>query len=688
MPDVFISLEDAAAFEGISYTGMVSRIKRSPEQYTTKTRAREGGGKDQVMVSAASLSAKGKKAYRAAEKVDGSGVLVERRTETRPWYVDADLNQYLEEHEAEFREAFQLAAQVQAFMDYTGRDKTGRAEQTARDLGVSLNTLYRYTRGLLEATAWALRLEKEDGQGRDYFRALALCRKPKEGGTFPSLTPEQKAVIENIWFDKHFANNQGTIELLYDTFREEAKRRGWPGYPSYRTVTRYVRYLMDLPGAASAHFLAANGVREWKNKKQVKGKRDATTLEVMEYVVADAHTFDVWVSYTAPNGKVKAIRPVLVSWLDMRSRRFLGNILCEHSDTQIVKESFVKMVYEAGVVPKHVHMDNGKDFANRETLGQDRNLRGMDAELMDAEFKGFYLAMGAEDWSRSLPFQPWDKPIERGFNTFCLRYSRKFASYTGTLTASKTASKRKKDIQGMLQRGELLTMEEFMAVLEDWLANDYDQREHRGIKEGGDQWATPGEVWANAPRRDKAAPPREYAAMLLMKPATARVTSQGITKFKTLYTAPELGLYVDKTVGVRWDVDDVRQLYVYDPATGRKICEAYSAELLQFGDRVSQAALDELFRRKNHNLRAAREFVEDMTTPYEQRLDPSVPAAVGKIDLTIRAHRAPKVVSLPVDKEFRGEMEHNRARKRTGSGAEFLDRKADDALTRLRAMNG
>lgn len=684
MPDIFITLEEAASFEGVSYDTIQKRVKRNPEQYTMKTQAREGGGKEQVMVSVSSLSAKARKAQRAAARGLVRDTIIDGRTDARPWYIDADLNQFTSRHEAEFRAAFLLADQVQSFMSYTGPDKTGQAERTAQALGVSWPTLYRYTRGLLEANAWALRMEKEDGQSRDYFRALALCRKPKEGGTFPSLTPEQKAVIENIWFDKDFANNLGTMEMLFEDFQTEAERRSWPEYPSYKTVTRYVKHLMDRPGAASAHYLAANGLQEWTNKMQIKGKRDATTLEVMEYVVADAHTFDVWVSYTAPNGKVKAIRPVLVSWLDMKSRRFLGNILCEHSNTQIVKESFVKMVYEAGVVPKHVHMDNGKDFANRETLGQDRDLRGMDAALMDAEFKGFYLAMGAEDWSRSLPFQPWDKPIERGFNTFCLRYSRKFASYTGTLTTSKTAAKRKKPIQAMLERGELLTMEEFMDALEAWLASDYDQREHRGLKDSGEQWTTPGAVWANAARHDKAAPPREYAAMLLMKPDTARVTSQGINKFKTLYTAQELGLYKDKTVGVRWDVDDVRQLYVYDLNTGRKICEAYSAQYLQFGDRVSQAALDELFRRKNHNLKTVREIQADMTTPYEQRLDPSVPAAVGKLDLTIKAKRPAKVVTLPVDKEFRGEMEHGRARKKDGS--EFLDRKADAALTRLRAM--
>ena len=97
---------------------------------------------------------------------------------------------------------------------------------------------------------------------------------------------------------------------------------------------------------------------------QVKGKRYASTQEVMEYVVADGHTFDVWVEYTAPNGKKKAIRPVLVAWEEMRTRRILGPVLCEHSNTRVVKESFIKMCYEAGTVPKHVHMDNGTSPSN------------------------------------------------------------------------------------------------------------------------------------------------------------------------------------------------------------------------------------------------------------------------------------------------------------------------------------
>lgn len=335
MPDVFITLEEAAAFEGITYEAMKKRVQRSPKQHNVKSQAREGGGKDQVLISTSSLSAKARKAWRAAQKVEGSEVIIDKRAqEAVPWYVTADLNQYTEANKKRFYEAVELAARVQDFIDYDGPDRAGYAERYALGLGISPQSLYRYMKNVLEANAWALKLEKEDGKSRDYFRALALCRKPKETGTFPSLTDEQKAIIENIWFDKRFAANLGTIEMLYERFELEAERREWEEYPSIKTVARYIKFLMGQRGAESARFLAANGTREWKNKRMMKGKRDATSLQVMEYVVGDEHTFDFWVQWTAPNGKIKAVRPKLVAWLDIGiqkiGQRFVDSV--DHAD--------------------------------------------------------------------------------------------------------------------------------------------------------------------------------------------------------------------------------------------------------------------------------------------------------------------------------------------------------------------
>ena len=685
MSDIFITLEEAAAFEGIRYNTLVQRLKRNPQQYKTQAQAREGGGKDQILISVSSLSAKARKAYRAAQKVDGRDVIIDQRAKATPWYVEADLNHYIEGNKKRFYEAVELAARVQDFIDYTGPDRTGYAERHALGLGISPQTLYRYMQNVLEANAWALKLEKEDGQSREYFRALALCRKPKESGTFPSLTPEQKALIENIWFDKRFAANLGTMEMLFERFEEEAERRGWEEYPSLKTVSRYIKYIMDSRGAESARYLAANGTREWRNKMMLKGKRDATTLEVMELLVGDEHTFDLWVQYTAPNGKVKAVRPVLVAWMDMRSRDILGDVICVKANGDTLKESLVKVIYTAGV-PKRLLIDNGKDYTKEELTGQSRKKRNIEFDF-DAETVGFYQSIGIQGVDRALPYQAWVKAVERFFGTVCQRFSKWFESYTGTLTGSKTYAKRKKDIDGMLERGELMTMEEFYEAWKKWKNEKYRTRKHRGLSDAGEKWVTPGEMFEHGPRYMKAAPPREYAAMLLMKADTARVYNQGIHKFGTLYTDYELAFWKDKTVRIKWDIDDVSKLYVYAP-DGHKICEAVSAEVLGFGEKCSQVALEKLMRDQKRQYRDSVEALEDFTTPYEERLEQGRPSdAVGKLDLMIGHAPRERVIALPQDKEFRAETADRRKKKRSSAGDEFLGAKADSALSRIRAVN-
>lgn len=687
MPDVFIGLKEAAEFEGVKYNTLVQRIKRSPNQYKTRTQPQENGGREQVLVSVDSLTAKGRKAWRAAQKIDGRDVVIEKRTESAPWYVGVDLNHYTEQHKKAFYEAVELAARVQDFIDYDGPDRTAYAERYALGLGVSLPTLYRYVDNILKANAWALKMEKEDGQSRDYFRALSLCRKPKVTATFPSLTDEQKALIENIWFDRRFAANLGTIEMLYEKFEEVAEGRGWESYPSIKTVARYIKHLMDKPGAESARYLAANGVREWKNKKMLKGRRDATSLKVMEYVVGDEHTFDFWVQWVAPNGKVKAVRPKLVAWMDMRSRAIVGDVACVNANGDTLKESLVKMLYShPGGVPHILHVDNGKDYTKKELTGQSRKKRNIDFAF-DAETVGFYQSIGIEEVGRSLPYQPWDKPIERFFSTVCSKFSKWFESYTGTLTGSKTYAKRQKDVDGMLERGELLTMEEFFEAWTKWKNEKYHTREHRGLKDAGEKWITPISLFENGERYEKAAPPREYVAMLLMKADTARVYNYGITKFGVTYADSELGKYIGQHVGIKWDIDDVTKLYVYDKE-GRKICEAVAPELLAFGPHCSQATLEAHMKAQKQQLKNVREALEDFTTPYELRVEQGRPSdAVGKLDLTIKAERSPKVIALPNDKEYRAEAAASRKAGKKASGDEFLGKKADDALARLRAMN-
>lgn len=95
MPEDYVNLEEAAAFEGISYNTLKKRVQRNPRAYKTQQTASAKNGKPQVLVAVSSLSPKGRRAWRATRKVDGGEVIMEKRTDAAPWYVDADLNHYI-----------------------------------------------------------------------------------------------------------------------------------------------------------------------------------------------------------------------------------------------------------------------------------------------------------------------------------------------------------------------------------------------------------------------------------------------------------------------------------------------------------------------------------------------------------------------------------------------------------------
>lgn len=300
MPDVFITMKEAAEFEGVKYGTFAQRIARNPKQYKTRTQPQENGGKEQVLVSVDSPHSQGPEGVAGGTEDRREGCRHREANRVRALVCGRrpqPLHRAAQEGVLRGRRAGGEGARLHRLRR---PDRTAYAERYALGLGVSLPTLYRYVDNILKANAWALKMEKEDGQSRDYFRALSLCRKPKATATFPSLTDEQKALIQNIWFDRRFAANLGTIEMLYEKFEEVAEGRGWENYPSIKTVARYIKHLMDSRGGESARYLAANGSREWKNKKMLKGKRDATSLKVMEYVVGDEHTFDFWVQWGRP----------------------------------------------------------------------------------------------------------------------------------------------------------------------------------------------------------------------------------------------------------------------------------------------------------------------------------------------------------------------------------------------------
>ena len=687
MAETYIPLDDAASYEGIAYKGLTSRISRNAQSFKTKTEPSPSGGKDRVLIALSCLSKKARRAYKEAQQIQGEDVVIEEHTESDeiPWYVTVDLDGYIKKCSEHYYSAVQLSKGIQEFLNYADQDRTGFAADFANSLGMSQRTLYRHSQIYLEASAWALKLSKQDGKNYDYLKILALCRKPKETYTFPSLSAEVRAFIENLWFDQSFAQNKGTIDMVYTKLRQIASAKAWD-YSSYPTVARYVGYLMDVKRLKNAHYLAGHGDRAYKNTKLRKAAQDPKSVPVMGLVQGDVHTLDVWVKYVFPNGKVTAIKPNLVAWLDTRSRCIVGDLFCLTASAQVIKQSVINMVYnEIGGVPQWIKIDNGKEYTAETLTGRPRNER----VNLDSEVTGYYASIGIQDDFRSLPYEPWGKAmVERFFLTLINHFEKWVTSYTGTLTGSKTAGKVKKDIPGMLERGELMTMDELYKLWAKYRDEVYHTDVHRGLKKQGEPWHTPLEVFKNAEKYFKAVPPRSFTATLMMRSKDkVTVYNQGIKRFGYDYRATELDVYIGDYVSIKWDENDVTRLHVYDRITGNKICEAESQDLLQIAPRVPQKALELHKQAQSHQIKAEKERLKDLRTPLEERIGQHVdsPGEIAGFFFKNEGSTKSKVVALPQDKQYKEDTRNKKARPVVVEN-DYYQKRAEKALEKLKEL--
>lgn len=698
MAGAYVTLAEAAELECVQYNTMVKRLSRKQDDFEIKTEKSETGGRDVVLVAVSSLSKQARNAWKEREKLKSitegaaEGEAAGQETEV-PWYVDMDVDWYIENYKERYYKAVELGNVVRKFLQYDKKDKTRYAEELAREhLGKGQRTFYRYVDAYLEASAWADKLQKETGAGYEFLKVLCLCRKPKETGLFPSIKPEVRQAIKNIWFNEDFARNQGTREMLYEKLAAIANINKWEKIPSYQTVVRYINYLMQDEGMRNAWYLAARGEREYKNKVMVKGERNTKDLRVMQVVMGDEHTFDCWVAYTHPNGKVTAIKPHLVAWIDIRSRRILGDVMCKDANSDILKQSLLKLLYkDAGSVPQYIYIDNGKDYTAKDMTGYARNDRQR-MEFDDAT-KGFYKSIGIEDYHRALPYYAWTKgTIERFFGTVCSKFTKWFTSYTGTLTGSKTSAKVEKDIKGMLERGELFTLDEFYEKWTEWLHEVYEVRESETLKKQGEEYKTPLGCFENAEKYFKACPPKNYATMLMMKSERCFVRNVGIKMNGYTYRSDDLCDYINGYVDVKYDPHDMATIYVFKD--GKQVCEAQSQELLVFASEngVEQKALKEHIGMQKKQIKRDREKLHEANIPFTEINEQYVGfnETIGGISLMMggrKQDKAAKVIALPDDRTYQQGFRAGK-KEEDGGDSEYMSRQAENALRKLRAIGG
>lgn len=137
MAEVYVTLGEAAELERVKYNTMVKRVLRKQESFVTKTEKSENGGKDVVLVAVSSLSKQARNAWKEREKLKSFTEEFPDKKEDEqkpevPWYVNTDVDWYIENYKERYYKAVELGNVVRKFLQYDEGDRTKYAEELAQ----------------------------------------------------------------------------------------------------------------------------------------------------------------------------------------------------------------------------------------------------------------------------------------------------------------------------------------------------------------------------------------------------------------------------------------------------------------------------------------------------------------------------------------------------------------------------
>ena len=291
-------------------------------------------------------------------------------------------------------------------------------------------------------------------------------------------------------------------------------------------------------------------------------ERDGGMLDVGDVLVADGHTLN----FQARNpftGKAK--RMTMLMWYDWASCMPVGWEIMPTENIQCVAASLRRAIITLGKIPKVAYLDNGRAF-------KAKIFNSKEIDFEEAGFYGMFARLGMETifaW----PYNAQSKPVERFFGTFN-EMERLMPTYTGASIPDKPAR---------LHRNETLhrkvhekkygdwspTIPETCNIIAGWV-KEYAGRPHRGLK-----GICPGEVFSagKGPGVDE-----QELRFLMMSMEIKSVRRNGINFMgRNYYDSALYGL--KERVTIRYDLEDLSQILVYDITGAKLICEALPRQL-------------------------------------------------------------------------------------------------------------
>lgn len=362
------------------------------------------------------------------------------------------------------------------------------------------------------------------------------------------LHPEAWAYIRAEWL----VQSQPTLTAVCRRAAREGKRRGWGVLPSIKTIKRRIDKIDNRTVV-----LMREGV-EALAKLYPAQQRDYSTLGVHDLWVSDGRKADLFVRF--PDGEVG--RPILMFWLDVRTRKALGWAVGKTENTPLVRASMRDAMTRSKALPREVLLDNGRAYASKEISGGQPNRYRF--KVNDDDMLGVATLLNVNVvWAT--PGHGQSKPIESFWRTICETERR--AEFAGAYCGNDPLAKPEE----FDQRKAVPLSAYLAAVSEDIEA--YLERGHRGDSMDG---RSPVEVYDELMRSAVVRTPTSEQIRLCMLAAENKMldADHGVTIMGNRYWSEALAKLATRgPYTVRYDADRAETpVAVYDG--DRFICEA------------------------------------------------------------------------------------------------------------------
>jgi hypothetical protein len=460
---------------------------------------------------------------------------------------------------------------------------------------------------------------------------------------------QQRKTIKSCWRDTIYMAN--------------SEKEDWT-VPPYAAMARYVQ--KAIPYAVQV--LYREGIAAYEAKCSPYILTDPDSVEPGQVWIGDHHKCNCFIRH-----RNKWIRPWVTAWMDMRSRTMVGWDVNAGPNQVTIMQAFKRAAQEFGP-PDSVKIDNGKDYDSEMWTGTTklRRRKAAAAGYIDEKTAAGLYAMMDVGVSFSIPYHPQSKAIERFFDTLDIQIITSMTTYCG-----KDSTRVPDDLNNKFKSERFIDkamgLEDFASLIGKYMAV-YNTNSHTGRGMDG---RSPNEVMST--RTSK----RVLAAGVLDLVARCwsgelKIGKNGVKFNKMWYGQFDMDLLVnqDRMARVAYDPDDLRTVNVYDAVTMKLIAEASQAELIGYGDKVSEEALREAMRHKANTVKVLKAYRDK-----SQTANMDIPA------LTIKAMAAGakesrskdsnitavKPVSTPFDRQVK-EHERRLFKKAVGSGlTEELD---------------